>query len=307
MIFSMERLHDEAREALRGLGLVEAEADDQTLAKCEVLLTWPSMMSGFLLAKMKSLRAIQTISAGVDDLDFTAIPQNVSVYSNVGAYTAPAAEHAWALLLGAAKGVSVRKRKTENYLLRRRTLLVLGCGAIGSEVARIGKVGLEMRTVGVSRSFRVPEVFDSRRPLEKLKSSIAEADAIVDALPLNLQTRSVLSYDVVSRMKRKVVLVNVGRAETVEEASIERILRERPETRFATDVFWRKNDREEFQSWLWELTNFCGTFHTAGGRGAEDALRYAEKKAVENIRLLLTTGRAENLVDPSDYGGRPMP
>ncbi|MDG6994192.1 MAG: 3-phosphoglycerate dehydrogenase, partial [Nitrososphaerota archaeon] len=146
-----------------------------------------------------------------------------------------------------------------------------------------------------------PGAFDARRGRDELEGSIPEADAIVDALPLNRRTRSVLGYRELSKMKRAAVLVNVGRAETVDEPSIARVLKERPETRYATDVFWRREGKEDFSSGLWSLPNFYGTFHTAGGLGAEEALRRAEEAAVGNLRLALTSGRARNLVDRSDY------
>ncbi len=300
MIFSTSRLHPEARRTLDGFGLFEVSADESALAGCVALLAWPSDIDYSLLARMTSLRVIQTISAGVDDVDFAKIPAGVAVYSNAGAYTGPAAEHAWALLLAAAKGVGVRSR-TENYILGGRTLLVLGGGAIGSAVAKIGKAAFRMRTVGVSRSFKDPGAFDARRGPDELEGSIPEADAIVDALPLNRRTRSVLGYRELSKMKRAAVLVNVGRAETVDEPSMVRVLKERPETRYATDVFWRRGGKEDFSSGLWSLPNFYGTFHTAGGLGAEEALRRAEEAAVGNLRLALTSGRARNLVDRSDY------
>ncbi|MDG6982819.1 MAG: 3-phosphoglycerate dehydrogenase [Nitrososphaerota archaeon] len=300
MIFSTSRLHPEARRELEGLGLVEVSADAPTLASCVALLTWPSSMDYSLLAKMPSLRVIQTISAGVDDVEFAKVPAGVAVYSNAGAYTGPAAEHAWALLLAAAKGVG-EKARTENYILGGKVLLVLGCGAIGSAVAKVGKAAFGMRTVGVSRSFMVPEAFDERRDPDQLERSIPEADAIVNALPLNRGTRSVLGYRVLSKMKRAAVLVNVGRAETVDEPAVTRILKERPETRYASDVFWRREGKEDFSSELWSLPNFYGTFHTAGGLGADEALRRAEEAAALNLRLALTAGKARNLVDRSDY------
>lgn len=300
MIFATGKLHDEARSILNDFGLVEGQADDATLAKCVVLLSWPSAVDRGLLSRMKSLSAIQTISAGVDDIDFSSLPHGVMVFSNAGAYTEFASEHAWGLLLAAAKGVGTR-RKVEPYLLKGKTLLVLGCGSIGSEVAKIGKSAFGMRTVGVSRSFKVPEAFDQRLPLSSLASVVGDADALVDTLPLNIHTRSILDYRILSVAKRRVVIVNVGRAETVDLPSILRILNERQETRFATDVFWRTGGREDFESEIWDMPNFTGTLHTAGGFGSEEALRRAEVAAAENVRLFLTTGRAENEVDPSDY------
>lgn len=304
MIFSTDRLLEDAWDVLSGLGLVEAEADDETLAKCEVLLARPSKITKSLMTKMKSLKVVQTMSAGVDEVDFQLIPPRVSVYSNAGAFAAPVSEHAWALLLAAAKGVAAGSRKVESYQLFGRTLLVLGCGAIGSDVARIGREAFVMKTVGVSRTFKLPEAFDSRRSLGELRTTVAEADAIVDALPLNLQTRSVLSFDILSRMRKKVVLVNVGRAETIDEASIYRLLKERPDTRFATDVFWRKRGRERFDSKLWRLPNFWATRHQAGGIGSEEVLGFAQRTAAENIRLWLATGKARNKVELAEYGRR---
>jgi phosphoglycerate dehydrogenase-like enzyme len=54
---------------------------------------------------MTSLRMIQALSAGIDGLDFASVPSGVEVFSNAGAYTDSAAEHAWGLALGVAKGV----------------------------------------------------------------------------------------------------------------------------------------------------------------------------------------------------------
>jgi D-3-phosphoglycerate dehydrogenase len=300
LIFATGKLHDKAKSVLEGFGLVEVQADERTLAECEILVSWPSAIDWGLVSRMKSLRVIQTISAGVDDIDFSSLRPGVRVFSNAGAYTEFASEHAWGLLLAAAKGVGAR-RKVEPYLLNGKTLLVIGCGSIGSEAARIGKSAFGMRTVGVSRSFKMPHVFDRTLPVSGLAGVMSDADAVVVALPLNVQTRSLLDYGMLSRAKSRIVIVNVGRAEVVDLPSILRILHERQETRFATDVFWRVGTKEDFESRIWDEPNFTGTLHTAGGFGSEEALRRAELAAAENVRHLLTTGSAANEVNPADY------
>src|SRR2546428_12143493 len=301
MIFATDPLHQAARDVLKSFELVVAPADDSTVGRCEARIGWPSKLTLTLLDKMKVLLAIQTISAGVDDIDFAVIPPTVKIFSNAGVHAQPVAEHAWGLLLGIAKGTNVRKERVAPYRLQGRTLLVLGCGAIGSEVARIGKEAFGMKTFGLSRSFKRPEFFDSRLSMVILAGVIGEADAIVDCLPLNLQTRSILDLATLFRAKNRVIVVNVGRAETIDEISIAKILRDRPEMRFATDVFWRQNGRENFESQLWDLPNFGGSSHTAGGFGSEEALHHAELVAAENITQFLITGRAENEVRVEDY------
>lgn len=101
-----------------------------------------------------------------------------------------------------------------------------------------------------------------------LKEIVPRVDVIVDTLPLNNETRGVLNYEVLKNVKHGVIIVNVGRAETIVEDDIYRLLLERKDVRFGTDVFWRKNGKEEFNNnKLWELENFIGTPHIAGAGG----------------------------------------
>ena len=130
-----DSLPPEARSLLSGFEVFEQSASDDELARCEALICWPSRVKPESLAKMKGLRMVQTISAGVDVLDFRAISPGVEVFSNAGAFTDNVAEHAWGILLGVAKGIHMRNQRTPPRSLRGKTLLVLGCGAIGSEVA----------------------------------------------------------------------------------------------------------------------------------------------------------------------------
>jgi len=296
------KLHEPAKKLLSEFGLIEISADDETLAKCDVLFSLPQRVTPDIIRRMPGLRMIQSYSAGVDGLDYSSVPVGVKIYSNAGGFTRPVAEQAWALVLSLAKGANLRRKKVYPRLLRGKTLLVLGCGAIGSEVARIGRVAFSMKTIGVSQAFASPDNFDERHPPSELPKCVASADVVVDALPLNKDTQSMLDYEVLKLMKPDAILVNVGRGETVDQPSVTRILGERPEMRFGTDVFWRKGEREDFDPPLWDFDNFAGTFHSAVF-GRDDALGEAEVMAAENIRRFLATGDAANPVNRDDYAG----
>lgn len=299
-IFVTDHLAAEARDALTGHDIFELDADDASLRRCEVLMAWPSRVKRGLLERMAGLRMIQSLSAGVDALDFHSIPPGIRVFSNAGAYTDPVAEHAWGLALGVAKGLHAGQKRLPPRHLRSRTVLVLGCGAIGSEVARLARVSLGMRTLGVSRSFRSPELFDEMHSMDELGSVIGEADLIVNALPLTVATKGVIGYELLSRTKDNAILVNVGRGDTVDKESVIRWLKERPESRFATDVFWKTGGKEVFDPQLWGLPNFAGTMHTAASQD-RGALANAHLVAARNVRLFLDTGNALNEVIRSDY------
>ncbi len=298
-IFVTDKLPPQARKILEGYRVFEETASDEYLSTCEVLMAWPTRASAELLGKMKGLQAFQSLSAGVDALDFSLLPGGVKVFSNAGSYTVPVAEHAWGILLGAAKGIHVRDQRVAPRMLSGKTLLVLGCGAIGTEVARLSR-SIGMRTIGVSRSFRSPELFDDRRELGQLKEEVGKADAIVIALPLTKGTRGLVDWEVLALCKPEVTVANVGRGEVVVEADLLRWLRERPESRYATDVFWKRDGREVFDTAAWDLPNFAGTRHDSGvplGLSTDGP----KTDAAENVRKFLETGQAANLVDRSEY------
>jgi len=298
-VFVTDSLPEQAKSILSDFEIFEKSAPDEDLARCEALICWPSRAERNLLEKMGNLKMVQTLSAGVEILDFAAIPRGVQVFSNAGAYTENVAEHAWGLLLGVAKGIHVRNQKTTPRRLRGKTLLVVGCGAIGSEVARLAK-SIDMTVVGVSRSFRSPELYRERLPLSGLHDAIAGADAVVITLPLTKMTDGVVDYEVLSRAKDTVMVVNIGRGETVSEEGLMRWLKERPESRYATDVFWFKEDRESFGTSAWELPNFAGTLHVSGVPLGED-LQGAKVEAARNVKRYFESGTALNLVDVGEY------
>ncbi|MDG6986009.1 MAG: 3-phosphoglycerate dehydrogenase [Nitrososphaerota archaeon] len=298
-VFVSDELPKQARDVLSGFEIFEKKASDADLARCRALVCWPHGINGELVRKMTGLTMIQTMSAGVDKLPFADIPKDVQVFSNAGAFTEAVAEHAWGLLLGVAKGAHVRNARTVPRKLRRKTLLVVGAGAIGSEVARLSK-SVAMKTMGVSRSFKSPEVFDERYPVSRLADVFPRADAVVMALPLTKATAGLVGYDLLSKAKDAVIVVNVGRAESISEDGLMRWLKERPESRFATDVFWMKDGRESYSGPAWELPNFAGTLHISAVPLGED-LSGTKVAAAWNVRRFFETGDAVNRVDSGEY------
>ena len=294
-----DALTDEARGVLSDFEVFEGSADDAALERCEALICFPGRVKAEALRKMKKLRMVQTLSAGADGLDYDALPEGARVFSNAGAFTESVGEHAWGLLLGTAKGMHLRNVRTTPRALRGKNLLVVGCGAIGSEVARLSK-SLSMRTVGVSRSFKAPELYDETHPVGALPTVIGDADAMVVTLPLTNGTRGLFAYELLSKAKGTVIVVNVGRGETFDEQGVIRWLKERPESRFATDVYWKKDGKEQFSTPAWDLPNFAGSLHNSGLPLGDDLAKVRVAAAL-NVRRYFETGKALNQVDLSEY------
>jgi len=296
MIISTVKLPEECK---RLIPVKDDNLTDQDIENAEILMLWPSQARE-LLPKAKKAKIIQTFSAGVDDFPFELLRKDQDLYSNAGAYSTSVAEHAFGLILALAKGIGLKK-KVETYLLNNSILMVLGAGGIGSEVAKIGKFGFNMYVIGVSRSFKSSH-FDEKYSLKDLPNVIGKADVIVDALPLNNETRGILNYSVLSKVKERSIIANVGRAETIVEEDVYKLLKEKPGVRFGTDVFWRVNGKENFStSKLWELENFTGTPHIAGASSSSNTLKNALLQACKNVYKIISEGNGDNKVRIEDY------
>src|SRR5690348_4526600 len=90
-------------------GRPEAEFRD-VLSQADVLLGWhlSQELPAGVLAASPGLRLIQLLSAGADSVDFSAVPERLTLASNVGAYAEPMAEYVMAVTLALARRLPQR-------------------------------------------------------------------------------------------------------------------------------------------------------------------------------------------------------
>ena len=106
-----------------------------------------------------------------------------------------------------------RERLWRQHLFRPlagQTLLVVGAGAIGAEVARRAK-GLGMRVIGLRRSGRPVAGVDEMRPPEALAASLGEADAVTLHLRLTPETQGLFDAAMFGAMKPGAIFINTAR------------------------------------------------------------------------------------------------
>jgi len=242
------------------------------------------------------LRLVQATAAGagqqvrraeltVDELE------RVAICSASGVHAVPLAEWSIFGVLAFTKGLPRLRRDAAQRAwahyptteLRGQTLLVVGVGAIGLEVARLASA-FGMRVIGVKRNADVelPHV-DSLHPQEQLRELVGEADAIVVTLPLTAETRGLIDRETISRMRDGAIFVNVGRGRVVDEEALIEALRSGKLAGAALDVTFKEPLPPE--SPLWELENVILSPHTA-------ALSWHENERIvelftENLRRYL--------------------
>lgn len=175
-----------------------------------------------------------------------------------------------------------------------RTLLIIGLGQIGEEVARLA-AAFGMRVIGVNRSGRSesPDVHEVGRT-SALDDYLPQADAIVIAAPLTAETAGLIDAAAIRRMKPGAILVNVGRGGVVDEAAMIEALRSGRLAGAALEVFAREPLPAD--SPLWELRNVLVSPHTAGLSIRED--ERIVSLFVENLGRYLRGEPLRNRVDP---------
>jgi len=255
------------------------------------------------------LRFVQTTLAGVDHIPFERLPATVTVCGNAGAYNTALAEHAFALLLAAAKRVvhhatNLRKKVFDQEMpskpLRGATLGIIGLGGIGKEVARLGRA-FGMTVMGITRSGRSDFPAEFVGGPGDLMAVVEEADVLVIAVPHTKETHHLITAKQLGRMKHDAILVNVARGDVVKEDDLFMHLHNVPSFTAASDVWWRypKGAGFPYSHPFHSLPNFFGTPHVAWNVPPQRMEALAS--AVDNVLAWAAGQPVRNVANPADY------
>ena len=282
----------------------------EMIARAEVLYGLPGDSPEGLARAVgcaPGLRWVQATSAGAGEQVGAAELsreelERVTVTSAAGIHAGPLAEFALFGLLAFTKDLprllaDQHAHRWGHYPvgeLSGRTLLIVGLGQIGEEVARLA-AAFGMRVVGLNRSGEADSthVHEIRR-IGDLHECLPDADAIVISAPLTGETRGLIDAAALGRMKPGTILVNIGRGGVVDEGAMIEALRSGRLAGAALEVFAR--EPLPVDNPLWDLPNVLVSPHTAGLSMRED--ERIVSLFVENLGRYLRGEPLRNRVDP---------
>jgi len=154
-----------------------------------------------------------------------------------------------------------RWERWEQPLLWRKTLVILGVGAIAESLARCCKA-FGMNVLGVSRSVREIECFDRIYPRDRMKEAAAQADYFVVLAPHSRENHRLVDAGVFAAMKPGAYLVNVSRGGVVDEDALLDALRRGAIAGAGLDVFAAEPLPEDHP--LWAMDNVLITPRLGG-------------------------------------------
>ncbi|MER6947039.1 2-hydroxyacid dehydrogenase [Nonomuraea sp. NPDC000554] len=179
------------------------------------LLTVPDVPG--TLARMTSLRLLQTVTAGVEPYR-PYLPEGAVLCNARGAHDAGTAEWAVGAMIAVLREFpgfrDAQRRGQWTYhhtgVLADSTVLIVGYGSIGAALER-RLDGFEVEVVRVARSAR-----EGVHGMDELPALLPEADVVVLLVPATPDTADMVDAAFLARMKDGAVLVNAARGGIVD-------------------------------------------------------------------------------------------
>ena len=228
------------------LALLEKYTEKQQLLDAvkdaDALIVRSDIVDAEVLAAAAKLKIVVRAGAGYDNIDLKAASEKGIVVMNTpGQNSNAVAELVFGLLLFAVRSQFNGKTGTE---LKGKTIGLMAFGAVAQNVARIA-TGFGMEVVAYSPTNHPEKISKAGFRVAKTAEELFEQCDIVSLhIPANAQTKESINYALLSRMKKGAILVNTARKEVINEADLKKVLEEREDLKYYSDL--KVSDHEGF-------------------------------------------------------------
>ena len=206
----------------------------EAVADADALIVRSDKVTREVIAAAKNLKIVVRAGAGFDNLDLAACTERGIVAMNTpGQNSNAVAELAIGMMIYISRNCFTPGTGSE---LKGKTLGIQAYGNVGRLVAEHAKsFGMKIMA------------FDPFVPAEKIQAEGVEVAATLEELyeksnfvslhiPATEQTKGSINYNLLSRMPKGGCLVNTARKEVINEAELVKVLEEREDLIYVTDI-----------------------------------------------------------------------
>jgi phosphoglycerate dehydrogenase-like enzyme len=238
------------------------------MGEADAILSYGRAFDAECLARARRLKWFQCLITGTDHITPVLAGAKIILTNARGIHGPQMAEMAILHMLMLSRQVPqlVRNQadriweRIQPRVLDRRTIVILGVGAIAEHTAKVAKA-FGMTTIGISRTPRKIEGFDAIYPREQLIEAAARADFLLALVPYTNENDRIVNAAVFAAMKPTAYLINLARGGVVDEAALLQALREKKIAGAGLDVFAEAPLPKEHPFWGMEnvfITPFIG-------------------------------------------------
>ena len=235
---AVEGIRKEIEAAGHELALLEKYTEKQQLLDAvkdaDALIIRSDKVDAEVLDAAKQLKIVVRAGAGYDNIDLSAATAHNVVAENTPGQNANAvAELVFGLLVFAVRQFYNGKAGTE---LKDKKLGILAFGNVGRNVARIAK-GFGMDVYAFD-AFCPAEVIEKAgvHAVENQEALFEQCDVVSLHIPATPETKQSINYALVGKMKKGGILVNTARKEVINEPELLKLMEERQDLKFVTDI-----------------------------------------------------------------------
>ena len=226
------------------LALLEKYTDKAQLlaavADADALIIRSDKVDQEVLDAAKQLKIVVRAGAGYDNIDCAYAKEKGVVAENTPGQNANAvAELVFGLLVFAVRNFYNGKAGTE---LMGKKLGILAFGNVGRNVARIAK-GFGMDVYAYD-AFCPADVIEKAgvHAVANQEALFEQCDVVSLHIPATPETKQSINYALVGKMKKGGILVNTARKEVINEPELLKLMQEREDLKFVTDIMPDAND-----------------------------------------------------------------
>jgi len=220
------------------LALLEKESDVQKLYEAvtdvDALIVRSDKVTKEVIDHAKKLKIVVRAGAGFGNLDLDACTARGIVAMNTpGQNSNAVAELALGMMVYMARNQFVPSTGSE---LKGKTLGIQAYGNIGRLVAQLAK-GFGMQVLAFDPFVPAENMkAEGVTPVASLEELYSTSNYVSLHIPANEQTKKSINYKLLSLMPKGACLVNTARKEVIDEDDLAKILEERQDFKYITDI-----------------------------------------------------------------------
>lgn len=206
----------------------------EAVSDADALIVRSDKVDAEVLDAAKNLKIVVRAGAGFDNLDLeAATAHNVVAMNTPGQNSNAVAELVMGMLVYAVRNFYNGKSGSE---LMGKRLGILAFGNVGRNVARIAKgFGMEVSAYDAYCPAQVIEEAGVHAVANQ-EELFATCDIVSLHIPATPETRKSINAALVGSMKPGAILVNTARKEVIDEEGLMKIMEERADIKYVTDI-----------------------------------------------------------------------
>jgi D-3-phosphoglycerate dehydrogenase len=234
-INSIKNITDEAGAELVLLEkYTDVEQFYAAVADADGLIVRSDKVTKEVISHAKNLKIVVRAGAGFDNLDLAACTERGIVAMNTpGQNSNAVAELALGMMIFMARNSFQGGTGSE---LKGKTVGIQAYGNVGRLVGRLA-LAFDMKVFAFDPFLKAEDIEkDGVTALDSLEELYKKSNFISLHIPANEKTKKSINYALLSLMPQGACLINTARKEVIDEDGLEKILAERADFKYATDI-----------------------------------------------------------------------